>query len=317
MADPEKLSQQPLAQSPGAEADLFYSVQNGQTRRMTRSILRQAILSTWQSFIGTFLGAATPAAARTAIGAISNSDNITGSAAKLTTARSIAATGDASWSVNFDGSAAASAALALASVGTPGTYGSVTTDAKGRVTAGSTATPIANGGTGQTTATAALGALGGAPLASPTFTGVPAAPTPAVGVNTTQLATAAMVQAEIANKRAWTSYTPTISVGSGTYTSASATGTYMVCFGICHVRLQLTVTTKGTGANPSLTLPLPALAGHGNDLLLAREVAVTGTGGNARINPALTGILLSAYNAADLITADGCAVVVTGSYPIA
>lgn len=38
-----------------------------------------------------------------------------------------------------------------------------------------------------------------APLASPTFTGTPAAPTAAVGTNTTQLATTAFVQAEIAN----------------------------------------------------------------------------------------------------------------------
>lgn len=40
---------------------------------------------------------------------------------------------------------------------------------------------------------------GAAPTASPTFTGTPAAPTAAVGTNTTQLATTAFVQAEIAN----------------------------------------------------------------------------------------------------------------------
>lgn len=37
-----------------------------------------------------------------------------------------------------------------------------------------------------------------AALASPTFTGVPAAPTAAVGTNTTQIATTAFVKAEIA-----------------------------------------------------------------------------------------------------------------------
>lgn len=37
-----------------------------------------------------------------------------------------------------------------------------------------------------------------APLASPTFTGVPAAPTASVGTNTTQIATTAFVKAEIA-----------------------------------------------------------------------------------------------------------------------
>jgi len=41
-------------------------------------------------------------------------------------------------------------------------------------------------------------AVGGAPLASPTFTGVPAAPTAALGTNTTQLATMAAIQAALA-----------------------------------------------------------------------------------------------------------------------
>ena len=63
--------------------------------------------------------------------------NTTGSAAKLTTARTIAMTGDGSWSVSFDGSANATAALALAPTGvTSGTYDKVTVDTKGRVTAG-------------------------------------------------------------------------------------------------------------------------------------------------------------------------------------
>ena len=40
-----------------------------------------------------------------------------------------------------------------------------------------------------------LGNLGGAPLASPTFTGTPAAPTAATATNTTQVATTAYVRA--------------------------------------------------------------------------------------------------------------------------
>jgi hypothetical protein len=40
--------------------------------------------------------------------------------------------------------------------------------------------------------------VGGAPLASPTFTGVPAAPTATAGTNTTQLATTAFVTAAVA-----------------------------------------------------------------------------------------------------------------------
>lgn len=63
--------------------------------------------------------------------------NTTGSAASLTTARSIAMTGDGSWSVNFNGSANVTASLTLANTGVAaGTYNNVTVDAKGRVTAG-------------------------------------------------------------------------------------------------------------------------------------------------------------------------------------
>lgn len=45
---------------------------------------------------------------------------------------------------------------------------------------------------------AILATLGGAPLAAPTFTGVPAAPTAAPGTNTTQVATTAFVTAAVA-----------------------------------------------------------------------------------------------------------------------
>lgn len=58
------------------------------------------------------------------------------SADKLTTARHITATGDASWDVLFDGSADATAVLTLAASGvSAGEYPVVTVDAKGRVTA--------------------------------------------------------------------------------------------------------------------------------------------------------------------------------------
>lgn len=58
-------------------------------------------------------------------------------ASALATTRSISASGDATWTVNFDGSANATAALTLAASGvTAGTYPKVTVDAKGRVTAG-------------------------------------------------------------------------------------------------------------------------------------------------------------------------------------
>jgi hypothetical protein len=75
----------------------------------------------------------------TALGAtaVSNATNAT----KLTTARTIALSGDATGSVTFDGSANATIAATLAASGaTAGTYTKVTVDAKGRVTAGASLT---------------------------------------------------------------------------------------------------------------------------------------------------------------------------------
>lgn len=63
-----KLSEQPSANA-GTEADLHYVVQAGQSRKQTRTQLRAAIVSGWQSFISGFLIAATAADARASIGA--------------------------------------------------------------------------------------------------------------------------------------------------------------------------------------------------------------------------------------------------------
>ena len=84
---------------------------------------------------------------QTVAGAKTFSSTITGSvsgnagtATTLQTSRSITATGDLSWTVNFDGSAPVSAAATLATVNSNvGTYTKLTVNAKGLVTAAATA----------------------------------------------------------------------------------------------------------------------------------------------------------------------------------
>ena len=102
-----------------------------------------------------------------------NSDTAT----KLATARTISTTGDATWSVSFDGSANVSNALTLAASGVAsGTYPKVTVNSKGLVTSGTTLSAsdipsldaskittgqlaVANGGTGASTAQSAINTI--------------------------------------------------------------------------------------------------------------------------------------------------------------
>jgi phage-related tail fiber protein len=80
---------------------------------------------------------------------VTTSGSITGNAStatKLATTRAISLSGDATGSVNFDGSAAAAITVTLATVATAGTYRSVIVNAKGLVTSGTNPTTLAGYG---------------------------------------------------------------------------------------------------------------------------------------------------------------------------
>ncbi|EGW39150.1 hypothetical protein DOT_2883, partial [Desulfosporosinus sp. OT] len=91
----------------------------------------------------------------------STGDNVA-TATKLQTARTIVLSADATGSATFDGSANATVAVTLASVGTAGTYKSVTTDAKGRVTGGTNPTTLAGYGITDAAPTSHVGSGGAA-----------------------------------------------------------------------------------------------------------------------------------------------------------
>lgn len=126
-----------------------------------------------------------------------------GSATKLQTARTITLSGDVSGSVSFDGSEDVSITTTVAD------------DSHNHT--------IANVDNLQSSLDAK------APLASPTLTGTPKAPTATAGTNTTQIATTAFVTTAIANKTSVASATKATQDGSGnvitsTYVTKSSLG---------------------------------------------------------------------------------------------
>jgi len=119
-------------------ADAAKSVLSATKWTTVRTITLSGVTATAQNIDGsgnvTVPITAVPATLLTGTAAV----NTTGSAAKLTTPRTISASGDATWTTTFDGSANVTSGLTLAATGvTAGTYDEVTVDAKGRVTAGS------------------------------------------------------------------------------------------------------------------------------------------------------------------------------------
>jgi cytoskeletal protein CcmA (bactofilin family) len=118
-------------------ADTAKNVLSATKLTTARTIGVSGITGTAQNFDGSanvvIPITAVPASILTGTAAI----NTTGSAGQLATPRTISVTGDAAWSVSFDGSANTTGALTLANTGVAaGTYDQVTVDPKGRVTAG-------------------------------------------------------------------------------------------------------------------------------------------------------------------------------------
>lgn len=114
---------------------------------------------------------------------------------------------------------------------------------------------VANGGTGVTTSTG----TGSTVLSiSPTFTGVPLAPTATVGTNTTQLATTAFVAAAVAGGTAGVA---SFSAGTTGLTPATATTGAVVLAGTLAVANGGTGVTTSTGTGSNVLSANPVLTG--------------------------------------------------------
>jgi hypothetical protein len=91
----------------------------------------------------------------------------------------------------------------------------------------------------------------------------------------------------------WTSYTPTISPNTGSFTTASATGRYKQIGKTIFVQVKGTITTVGTGDGVRITAPFTA-ANQGQDY--------TGTGRNGNNGDGLQCILLANTNLIRIFT---------------
>jgi len=111
----------------------------------------------------------------------------------------------------------------------------------------------------------------------------------------------------------WVAYTPIVSAGTGTITTASATGRYVVIDKTVHFKLKIVITTLGTGAQSIIaTLPLTAKTGE-QYIGSGTETYGTGKALNASIFDTKVGLL--DYNNT-FVGANGSTYVVSGTYEI-
>lgn len=103
---------------------------------------------------------------------------------------------------------------------------------------------------------------------------------------------------------AWSSYTPTVSAQSGTFTSVSATGAYKQLGKTVFVRITVTVTTLGSAAG-TLFVTLPSSAVSAGYMLLGRENGATGK--------LLQGYTTSASSTLNIVAYDNISTIVSGA----
>lgn len=240
---------------------------------------------TWTS-----LTLVTPALGTPASGTLTNctfptlNQNTSGSAATLTTGRTLAITGDLTWtSPSFDGSGNVTAAGTLASVASAGTTGSstaipvITINAKGLTTSITTAAVIAPAGTlsGATlnsgVTASSLTSFGNSPtLSTAVLTGLP------TGTGVSSAATASTLTARDANANI------TANNWLGGYTTTTtAAGTTTLTVGSAYVQFFTGSTTQ------TVTLPVASTLTLGHQFVIVNNstglVTVNSSGANAVI----------------------------------
>jgi hypothetical protein len=95
----------------------------------------------------------------------------------------------------------------------------------------------------------------------------------------------------------WTSYTPTVTAGSGSFTSVSAVGRYKQIGKTVFFAITITITTNGTaGTNVLASLPVTAAAAAGVYHIVAGRALIAGNMLQGAISPSGTTIDIRLYN---------------------
>jgi hypothetical protein len=156
----------------------------------------------------------------------------------------------------------------------------------GDITAVTAGTGISGGGTsGDVTITNSMATAIDAKGDLVPGTGADAFARLAVGTNFGFLqADSAQATGLLWNNAAWTTYTPTVTATTGSFTTVSATGRYTRVGKLCVTQFTVTITTNGTAAGQVVvTAPFGALASS-TYMGVVRESNATGNAGYAAIS---------------------------------
>jgi hypothetical protein len=99
--------------------------------------------------------------------------------------------------------------------------------------------------------------------------------TNATGIATNTTNIASNTASINAMQAAWTTYTPTVTAGTGTFTTVSAAGRYLKTGHTVHLAVVITLTSNGTAAS-FIKVTLPFTGSIGQFVLAGRESNSTG-----------------------------------------
>lgn len=114
----------------------------------------------------------------------------------------------------------------------------------------------------------------------------------------------------------WRSYTPTITAGSGTFTTVTGSGIYKLWNDTCEYIIQVVITTNGTAASDvRATLPVTSNAGTLRAIGAGRETSGGGKMLQAQVSSAASTVIIYNYDNT-YPGADGYQLYVQGNYRV-